>query len=361
VTRHKVAMAMIIVAVLLNNPLQIQSAHAQDADAAKAVKPQVVVTNLENPSGVAINAKTGHVFIASRYGIYRYDPKNHRINLEIEGYPEDVYGKGPKYTIGPLGVAFMDDDHLVVADGSRPDPEELVRVYKVPAEAPKAAVAESKAAYTLGPIPPGAKTEKGEGNFYGVAVGAGAIFVSANGDDTKGWVAKSDIKDGKPGKLKLAIATKEATKVDAPVPVTFSPDGKELVVGQMGEISEAGDSLLTFYNPADGKLSKMMKAGINDIAGIAYSPITKKIYATDFAWLDSGEKDEAKKQGGLYRLDIEGDTIKPEKILALDKPAGLAFDKEGNLYITVFGSPKEGDPADLSPGTLIVIKKDAGL
>ena len=62
-------------------------------------------------------------------------------------------------------------------------------------------------------------------------MGDGAIYITCNGDDTKGWVAKSVIKDGKAGPLEPSIATKEATNVDAPVAITFSLDGKELVIG----------------------------------------------------------------------------------------------------------------------------------
>jgi DNA-binding beta-propeller fold protein YncE len=237
-----------------------------------------LVSNLENPSGVTLQPKTGHVFVATRYGIYRYVPADHKVSLEIDAYATDVYGKGTfetstKFNIGPLGVAFMNDDHLVVGDGSRKDGEELVRIYKIgstPAEVDKF-IDEGKAAYTIGPIKPGEKSPKGEGNFFGVAVGAGAIFVTCNGDDTKGWVARAELKDGKPGTLEPTIATKEATGVDAPVPIAFSPDGK-LVVGQMGEMNVPEDSLLTIYDAKTGKLEKKYKTGLSDICGIAYHP-----------------------------------------------------------------------------------------
>jgi|TARA_R110001592_G_scaffold93367_1_gene271151 DNA-binding beta-propeller fold protein YncE len=315
-----------------------------------AVTVKTLVTNLESPSGIAIQDGTGHVFVASRYGVYRYDAKGKTVDLEIAGYPTDVYGKGPKYNIGPLGVAFMDKDHLVVGDGSRPDAEELVRIYKVGDKPLEKWVKEDTAVQTLGPIKAGDKSAKGEGNFYGVAVGDGAIYITCNGDDTKGWVAKSVIKDGKAGPLEPSIATKEATNVDAPVAITFSPDGKELVIGQMGEVNVAGDSLLTFYDPKTGKLTKSLKTGLSDIAGLAYSPKTKKLYATDFSWVDAAK-------GGLFELKIDGDKVTAEKVISLDKPAAIAFDKEGNLYLTVFGT--QGKDPEKSPGSLAVIK--AGL
>ncbi len=339
--RMKVQIALFTGALLAFGGFSLQS-HAQK------VKPEVVLDNLSNPTGVAAHPKTGHVFIADLKGVHHYSPKSGKAKLIIGDYPEDIYGKGPKYKIGPLGLAFAGAKHLVVADGSRDDPKELVRVYQISRKSLKKMRKESDAEYTLGPIGPGKLTAKGEGNFYGVAVGAGAIFVTANGDDTKGWVAKSVLKKGKPGPLTLAIATKKATNVDAPVPITFTPDKKKLVVGQMGEISIPGDALLTFYNPKSGKLLKSYKTGLNDLTGLAYSP-SGKLYATDFSWVDTSK-------GGLYRLDMKGDSVTPVKLATLDKPTSLGFDKDGSLYITVIGAVEKGKM--VGNGKLLVVKGD---
>jgi len=331
-------------------PKEKEEAKKGEAES-KGPEAEVVVTNLESPCGIAVHPTTGHVFVASRYGVYRYIPdpggNKHSAPIEIAGYPVDVYGKGPMYNIGPLGLAFLDNEHLIVGDGSRKDGEELVRVYKVGEKAPIEYQKEDAAVYTLGPITKGEQSAMGEGNFYGVAVGGGRIFVTCNGDDTKGWVSMATITDGKPGELKPYIATKEATNVDAPVAITFTPDGKELVVGQMGEVNAPpGDSLLTFYDPATGKLLRSLKTGLHDIAGLAYSPKTGKLYATDFAWANPGE-------GGLFELVVNGEEVKPNKIMALDKPTALAFDKEGLLYIAAFGT--QAPDSDKSPGTLSII------
>lgn len=325
-------------------------ARADEKEGGSAPQKKVLITNLENPSGVAVDPASGHVFVASRYAVYRYIPSTPAaMNIEIVPGQADVYGKGPKYDIGPLGVAIK-GDWLIVGDGSRPDGEELVRVYKFSDKPPANFLKEDSAEFTLGPIKAGEESAKGEGNFYGVAVVGDAIFVTCNGDDTKGWIARSEIKDGVPGELKPFIATKEVLEVDAPAAATVSPDGKELVVSQMGEINVPGDSLLTFYNPADGKLIRSLKTGLSDVVGLAYSPKSGKLYATDFSWIDTSK-------GALYRLDIEGENVTPVKIIDLDKPAGIAFDKEGKrLYVTVFGTAEEG--AEISPGTLIAIDGD---
>lgn len=308
---------------------------------------EVLVTNLENPSGIAIQPETGHVFVASRYGVYRYMPEEHQVHLEISGYPTDVYGKGPMYDVGPLGLAFLDKERLVVGDGSRPDGSELVRIYKVGAEPPEKPMKEDDAVYTGGPITAGDASAKGEGNFYGVAVSSDAIFITCNGDDTKGWVSKIELTDGEPGELKPAIATKEATEVDAPVAITFNADG-DLVIGQMGEMNLPGDSLYTVYDPNSGELKQSLKTNLSDIAGMAYSP-SGKLYVTDFAWSQTAD-------GGLFRLDVEGDEVKTEKILSLDKPTAVAFAEDGSLYVTVFGTAEDEDDKDKSPGQLLVIK-----
>ncbi len=316
-------------------------------DQVAAAEPEVVAKNLDNPTGVAVSPKTGHVFVASHAGVFRYDPASGNVTPEIVGYPTDVYGKGPMYNIGPLGVAFLGDDHLVVGDGSRVDLEELVRVYKISDTPPDSPQKETDAVATLGPFPYNESTTKGEGNFYGVTVSDSAIYVTCNGDDTKGWVAKAQIVDGKPGKLELAIATKEATGVDAPVPITMSPNGNLVVVGQMGEINIPGDSLLTFYNAKSGKMRRNAKLGLNDVTGLAYAPESNRLYATDFSWLDTSK-------GALYRITkVNSEEPKTRKVCDLDKPSAIAFDADGNLYIAVMGTAKEG--SDEAPGQLLKI------
>ncbi|MCA9070055.1 MAG: hypothetical protein KDA84_14080, partial [Planctomycetaceae bacterium] len=136
-------------------------------------------------------------------------------------------------------------------------------------------------------------------------------------------------------------------------PIAVSEDNK-LVVGQMGEVTVPGDSLLTIYdpktfNPDEPKAEKSWKTGLSDIAGLAYSPKTKKWYCSDFAWAKPED-------GGLFELTIEGDKVTTKKLASLDKPTALAFDKDGNLYVAVFGTaPKDWKEGDMTPGKLLMI------
>jgi DNA-binding beta-propeller fold protein YncE len=334
---------------------------AQSVQAQERGRPERVLFNLLNPCGVAIQPGTDWVFVSTRFGIYRYDPnykepQSHRAGIEIDGYPKEVdaFGPGPKYDIGPLGLAFLDRDHLVVGDGSRKQGEDVVRIYKLPAVPPPADewIKEDAAEFTLGPIKAGSDSSTGEGDFFGVAVGHGAIWVTCRGDEAKGWIAKSEVKEGKPGPLKLTIATKPATQVAAPSPITFTPDGKELVVGLAGDLdSEERDSVIAFFDPADGSLKRKLNAGLYDVTGLAYSPKTKKLYATDFAW-------KKPRDGGLFELTVDGDKFKATLIVALEKPSALTFDQAGHLYLTVFEAQLEpGEKARTAdPGALLYIK-----
>jgi len=312
---------------------------------AQEIKIDTVVGGLNNPCGIAVQPGSGTVFVSDSGAgrvIRIVDGKAQNV---ITDFPIGSYGKGPKFAIGPLGLAFLDKNTLVVGGGGYKDGEELLRVYTIPA-AGKAAIkaAKMKASFKLKP----GEELKGEGNFYGVVVTKQGIFVTCNGDDTKGWLGKATVSGTKVGPFKRSIATKEATDVDAPVAITTSPYG-DLVVGQMGEVNKPKDSLLTFYSAKTGKKRANFETGLFDITGLAYSPSKKpQLYALDFAWMDT-------KQGGLYQLLAKRSkdgkqSVKTRKLAPLDKPTAMAFGKDKALYITVIGSGKIGGKLLRIPG-----------
>ncbi|GAB5402557.1 MAG: hypothetical protein Aurels2KO_07880 [Aureliella sp.] len=313
------------------------------------IKADIVLQGLNNPCGVAIQPETGDVFVADsgnyqiiKMGVGESDPV-------ITDFPKDVYGKGPKVNIGPLGLLFLSKDALVVGGGGQPDGAELLRVYKVPADGESIKAEETEATFSL------AETDdvKGEGNFYALASDGEAVYVTCNGDDTKGWVSRAAIKDGTLVDFERYLATKEATEVDAPVGITMSPQdqGGYMVVGQMGEISIPGDSLLSFYDE-EKNLRLNLETGLHDICAVAYSS-RKRLYVLDYAWADTT-------QGGLFQVvaDEESDSgMKTVKIMSLDKPTAMAFAPDGSLYITALGPAEDAN----SKGILIKIPAEAKL
>ena len=332
--------------------LSVGVAGAQEAKGKKG--PRVIGRNLDNPCGVAVQPGTGHVFVAANKRIFRLVPTGDKFkrSLEIRGFPTDIYGKGPKYEIGPLGLAFLDGETLVVGGGGNPDGKEIVSFFSVGKKplAKGEAIKASDAKYTAGPITPGAASVKGEGNFYALAIKGKEIFVTCNGDDTKGWVSKIVMNGGAPGKLTPFIATKVATNVDAPTGATISPYGS-LFVGQMGEINLPKDSLLTMYDTESGKLEKSFKTGLFDLVALATNPKSRKLYGLDYAWMASD-------QGGLYRLDIRGDSVMTTKLRSIDKPTAMAFADDGTLYVTALGTATEAKQGEKAkrPGVVVMIK-----
>ncbi len=316
-------------------------AHGQDK-----VEVKTVVERLNNPCGVAIQPGTGHVFVSDSGALRVIRIVDGKAEPVITGFPKDTYGKGPIYDIGPLGLVFIDKDTLAVGGGGKIDGEEMLRVYKIPPTG--AAPIDASQMHGDPQTLPAAGEVAGEGNFYGLAKGNQGIFVTCNGDDDKGWISLAKITDGKIASFERKIATKEATKVDAPVAITISPEGF-IAVGQMGEITLAGDSLLTFYNENGEKLENF-KTDLFDITGLAYGPKRGRLFATDFRWLDTD-------QGGLYKIIAIKDNYekcKPQKIVGLKKPTALAFHPNGDLYITLAGNPVEG--TSKPDGKLVMIQ-----
>jgi hypothetical protein len=326
------------------------------------LKVEMVLEGLYNPSGIAVrpgaSADQAEIFIADSGHLKVVKVKASEPGTVVDvitDFPKDIYGKGPMYDIGPLGLAFLNPSTLVVGGGGNIDSEEVLSVYKLPEDG--SPLKADQADHKVGPIPKGDVSTTGEGNFYALALrqdAPDAIYVSSNGDDTKGWVLKAPVEANKLTDLTGFIATKEATQIDAPVGITINPDGY-IVVGQMGEVNVPGDSWLTFYSPADGQMRLNLETGLHDIAALAYSK-TERLYAVDFAWVDAT-------QGGLFQLEgvpKEGGEqgVQPHKLVSLDKPAAMAFAPDGTLYVVTFGTPEEGSDNPAS-GKLYRITGDA--
>ncbi|MCC9604632.1 hypothetical protein LOC68_27055 [Blastopirellula sp. JC732] len=300
------------------------------------VETEVVIEGLANPTGVAVEQESGDVYIAeSAAGRVARIEDGKAVDV-VTGFSLDKYGMDPTYDIGPLGLAFLDQNHIVVSGGGDPDGEDFVAIYEFGQKSTF-----DKPVQKLGPLVAEGEV-KGEGNFYGVAVvkldNVDWIVTTSNGDDEKGWLAAAEKDKSNFKPLIRYIATKELTKVDAPAAITISPR-QEAVVGQMGEIATPGDSLLTFYDVKEKGLLMSLPTGLSDIVGLAYSPKTGRLYAVDFSWHDPS-------QGGLFRIDavrVDGkQAAKATKIIDLMKPTALDFAKDGTLYITEFGEGEKG-------------------
>lgn len=318
------------------------SSLAQDVATAPAgPSMHVVLEGLDNPCGIAIQPETGIVFVADSGAARIVKVENGVAVPVVVDFKIDIYGKGPQYNIGPLGLLFLDKNTLVVGGGDVVDGEEMLYVFDLTDMKEPLKASAPKASFKLA-----AEGEiKGEGNFYAITQVIGSLFVTCNGDDTKGWVSRATLDGNKVTGFERFLATKEAVQVDAPVGITTSPRG-ELVVGQMGEINVANDSLITFYDPKTKEMLLNLKTELHDITALAYSPSPRgQLYALDFAWLDTT-------QGGLFQILKDAEKgVRTKKIVSLDKPSAMAFASDGSLYIIQIGpESKKGSLLRVDPG-----------
>lgn len=313
-------------------------ANCQDA------KMEVVLEGLNNPTSVAIQPGTGVVFVADSGAQRVIRVVDGKAEDVITGFPKDIYGKGPLYDIGPLGLLFIDQDTLMVGGGGMPAGEDTIALYKIPAAGENAISAED----IEGDVKslPETDSQPGEGDFYGLARTGKGVFVTCNGDDEKAWIGLATLDEGKLKDFTRSIALKEETKVGGPVAITYSPDGF-LAIGQMGSIRKERDSLLTFCDPDDGEILATFPTGLHDITGLAYGPKRGRLFATEFNWQD-------KSNGALVKLVGAGDKCNARKVIDLEKPTALAFSRSGDLYVTLAGNTSEG--ANEPDGKLIMIK-----
>jgi hypothetical protein len=312
---------------------------------------ETVLSGLDNPCGIALQPETGHIFVSDSAGlrVVKFDPTKPGEPADvITGFPEGTYGSGPVYKIGPLGLAFLNKNTLLVSGGELVDREKNLRVYFLPKNG---STITADAAQTLGLLPKSDETTTGEGNFCGLAVNREriAVYMTSNGDDAQGWLFKATVKKGKPVSLAPFISKKITTGIDAPVAIAISHKGY-IAVGQMGEMDQPHDSLLTMYRPDNKQLVMRRAVGLHDISALAYSE-SHQLYAADFSWNDPS-------QGGVFRLDEAWTDDQPSiaavPVAALHKPTAMVFGSDGALYVTVFGSVDED--SDEKPGSVVRIE-----
>ena len=325
---------------------------------------ETVLEGLNNPCGLLVrpgSARPGtHEIFFSESGAGRVmriaTDAPQTAYVVIEGFQLSTFGSGPIFRIGPLGLAFADESNkkLAVGTGGRDDGQEVVQVFALPVgDEP---IDASAVEHYVGPIGP-TDEQGGEGNFFGLARTTEALFVTSNGDDSRGWVLKAEARGNSLSNLRRFIATREASSVTGPVGIVVNPKPNYgyLLVSQMGRSTDVRDSRLTFYSPYSGKLALDLALGLYDVVALAYSPNSGFLYAADFAWHDP-------QAGGVFRIDqvlIDGkQACQPVKVATVVRPTSLAFTPDGQLYVAAFGETANEDSDAPPSGALLKINGD---
>lgn len=312
------------------------------------IVPKVVVENVSNPLGLAVQPETGHVFVA--------EGGEGRVVRIIDGQLQPVVIGLPQVeiqqrTVGPfkpMGLEFIDRRTLVLSVSDIPHLGAAICIAQLPEEV-GAEPLDFDALLRIVPLTK-AGDSSGPNYFFGVTASKSAIYVTQNDNEGNGWILQADIKNLKDmsqaesfGQLKRLIATRDTVKVGSPAGITLSARG-EIVVGHLGATDPSRDSHLSFYRSTDGRLLLNLETGLFDIVAVQYgvprTPSHKAyLYALDLA-VNSPEF------GGLYRLDAEfrsgKQAIRAVKIATLERPAAMALGNDGSMYVAILG-PADGD------------------
>jgi hypothetical protein len=350
--------------------LSVATAHAQPADLPDFAEPgdestqytvETLKEGLDNPCGLAVRPNLPAVAPFEIYFSESGAGRVVRVNTEkpaevtpvVTGFPKAKLHDESPYEVGPLGIEFITRTKLAVGTGGLGDGKDLIRVYSAPSD--DAVLNYDQADYSIGPVPADSRSSTGQGSFFDlVRIEADfekALYATSIGDPNQGWLLKASAGGNRLADLQTFISTAPITAAGDPMAVTVNPKQRTqyLLVGQIGERGDQRDSVVGYYGPSSGTAALLLKCGLYDIVGLAYSP-SGDLYALDFAWHDAAK-------GGLYRIEataVEGrESCRPVKIAAIEQPTSLTFTPDGSLYVTVFG---EGESSNEKPtGKLLKI------
>ncbi len=298
------------------------------------LKVETVVDGLTDPFALAIQPQTGHVFVSDSGAMRVVRIVGDKIEPVITGFAKSSFGPAEPVEVGPMGLAFLDKDTLIVAGGRDEKGHIQFAVYKVPAAGKESIAADKhESVHSLQPTD---DTKPDPGIGFSMLATAAGVYATTTVEPGKGWLLRADRVQKKVADFKRFVSTTEKTSVGMPIAIARDGEAGYMTVGEIGTVDTAGDSLLAFYDEK-GELLGKFTTGLNDISGLAYGPKRRRLFATDYNALDS-------ENGGLYKLIAEGsDGCRAVKLAGLAKPTAIAFDSKGNLFITVRGKKADGD------------------
>ncbi|MCH2178795.1 MAG: hypothetical protein MK106_08330 [Mariniblastus sp.] len=312
--------------------------------------PELVIKGLNNPTSVAIQPTTGHVFVADsgHFKVVRIiDGKSEDV---ITDFPTGVYQNGKSYAAAPLSIAFLDQDTLVVGTAESSPSRPKLQLFDIPAAGSEPI--NSKAATSEASLPDENAQTK-QGGFYGIFKSTSALFVAYHRPDQPGWIAKADLATNQLTNLHQEFSVQDVAKANFPFSVVLSPEGF-LAVTQVGIPQSGIDSQLAFYD-IQGNFLQSFDTGLSRVVGAAYGPQRGRLFAINFTSPDDSGTATPSPNSGLYKIVADGkEKCKPVLIAELNKPSALAFTPTGDLYVTVFGALSE--EGEQPSGALMRIK-----
>ena len=81
-------------------------------EAPQEIEARTVLEGLDNPCGVTTQPETGDVLVSDSGAGRVIRVVDGQAQDVITDFPADIYGKGPMYNIGPLGLAFLSKERV---------------------------------------------------------------------------------------------------------------------------------------------------------------------------------------------------------------------------------------------------------
>jgi glucose/arabinose dehydrogenase len=304
---------------------------------------QVVLGGLKRPTAVAIQPKSGELFIAEagagRIGRLNDVPGSYDILSVIDGFSAD----GDSENSGLQNIAFADKYTLIVATGEA-DGQSAVQVYRIP---PAGSIEAGDLRSVLDVAPEGQPLAA---RSLALAWIDDKLFLAGRGA-SRGFL--TDIQWNDDGQNACHLLTKRPGEVNSPTAMTQGPRG-ELLVANMGGSGDQTDSTLLIFDIPSSEARASVAVGLRDLVAVALSPRTRLLYGLERTGGGS-------QPGGLYRLDVkedEGELIcVPARLMTLNQPTAMAFAPDGTLFIVTDAS----HAADHEGGLLVRIYNESQL
>lgn len=331
------------------------TAHSQEGDQKQSksvVESNVLWDGFSNPLGVAVQPKTGLVFVADAGQAKIVRIVDDKPRDAIVDFPKGKIKFGSEIEVGPIAIAFVDEFNLAVLRiGDEPNTYRL-SVYKVPKRIESAIQAKkselipdekrfngkivaASSAQEKSADETAADEKKSPIHFFGLATVNKTVMFSVDSVNQSYQIDKTKLEKNK--SLKAPRRRRDTTKFGHELRGFAASPQTHLVVLDRGAPDDKEDCRLLFFDTKSaGLLMEFTVPKVRDLVACDFDPKSGRLFAIDASFKDPGK-------AGLYELigSSDGKKCQVRKVMSLNSPTAMSFNKSGNLFVTLAASQNE--------------------